>query len=825
MVSHTTAYSFKPRDFVLVNCGSPTDATDADKRLWINDSSAQFFSSVPSSSFPAEAAETLTNLLPTEVPHKTARIFTSASTTTFTGLSEGRHFLRLYFYPSFYHGLDPKNAFFSVEAGPYTLLRNFSPTIAAASLNQFYIIQEFFITIPSSGNLTLSFIPSSSATFAFINGIEIISSPQLFYSGITNSSVAVGVGLLLPIYDHDVLQTVARLNVGGSSISPMEDSGLFRTWSDDSRYIFGTALGETQRAEGNVFIRYSYCVPDYIAPHDVYATARSMELNTSLNLNYNLTWSITVDNGFRYLIRLHFCELQQEVYKENRRVFNVYVNNMMADPEFDVILYASEKIRAPTYTGVAVYKDYMVLMPGQSGKESRLLIELQPVTDIKPFYTDAILNGLEVFKVNKTFDSLAGPSRSFTLPPPSETKFLHLIGGHGGEHDHIILCAIGGFAAVLSIGAFLFLVLLKILKKREKEKESHDDGALCRNGSSYRQPKKGKSDPTSATIRHVMKGAGFTDRVPITNCRRFKFSEIVAATNNFDDTLLLGVGGFSKVYMGVIDNGIRVAVKRGEELSQHGIIQFHNEIDILSKLYHCHLVSLIGFCEDSSEMILVYDYMHRGTFRQHLYGAGKPHLSWRQRLEICIGAAKALHYLHTGAKYTLVHRDVKTNNILIDQNWVAKVSDFGISRMGTSVDCAYMSTEVKGTFGYFDPEYFRTKKLTQKSDVYSFGVVLLEALCARPAVDMSRPSREIGLAEWALSCQCRGKLEEVIDPFLKGKIEAGCLSKFWEITERCLANRGGERPSMVDVLWNLELALRLQENAGETNRQTMTPVL
>ncbi|KAF3777577.1 Receptor-like protein kinase FERONIA [Nymphaea thermarum] len=174
-------------------------------------------------SSPLKAAETPTSLLPTEVPHKTARIFTSsASTTTFTRLSTDHHFLWPYFYPSFYHGLDSENA--------------------------------------------LSFIPSPSASatksFAFMNEMEIISSPELFYSRATNSVIA---GLSFPIYDHDVLQTVARLNVVGSSVTTMEDSG----WSDDFRYIFGTALGQSQRLEGNVPICYSYFVPDCIALHDL----------------------------------------------------------------------------------------------------------------------------------------------------------------------------------------------------------------------------------------------------------------------------------------------------------------------------------------------------------------------------------------------------------------------------------------------------------------------------------------------------------------------------------------------------------------------------
>ncbi|RVW36435.1 Receptor-like protein kinase THESEUS 1 [Vitis vinifera] len=167
--------------------------------------------------------------------------------------------------------------------------------------------------------------------------------------------------------------------------------------------------------------------------------------------------------------------------------------------------------------------------------------------------------------------------------------------------------------------------------------------------------------------------------------RLFMFQEIMDATNKFDESLLLGVGGF-------------------------GLAEFRTEIEMLSKLRHRHLVSLIGYCDERSEMILVYEYMANGPLRSHLYGTDLPSLSWKQRLEICIGAARGLHYLHT-----------------------AKVADFGLSKTGPALDQTHVSTAVKGSFGYLDPEYFRRQQLTEKSDVYSFGVVLMEVLCTRPA--------------------------------------------------------------------------------------------
>lgn len=538
----------------------------------------------------------------------------------------------------------------------------------------------------------------------------------------------------------------------GNATVNPQNDTLSRHWVPDGSFLKSHNLVQFLSKPRTVNYTQGGPTPE-IAPPAVYGTVSKLNTDSDPNLNVNVTWYFDVDPGFGYLVRFHFCDVVSE--SPTQIMFNVFINSWFAYRHLDLSKETSEKLASPYYLDVVMRETHSNL----------LSVSVGTATDA-PAYPNAMLNGLEIMKISNSKGFLDVDAASLKLNSKVKTGL-------------IVGIAIGVVFIVVILALALFLVV-----RRRKRTYSTANGNKINEASEY----------------------GY----------RFSLAAIRKATNNFDESLVIGVGGFGKVFKGVLEDNREVAIKRGNPDSQQGINEFRTEIEMLSHFRHRHLVALIGYCDEHNEMILLYEYMENGTLKSHLYGSDNPILSWKQRLEICIGSARGLYYLHTGSAKPIIHRDVKSANILLDENLMAKVADFGLSKTGPDLDKTHVSTAVKGSFGYLDPEYLIRQQLTEKSDVYSFGVVLYEVLCGRPVIDPSLPREMVNLVEWATKLQKKGELEKIIDPNLAGQIKAESLRKFLETAEKCLADCGLDRPSMGEVLWNLEYALQLQDDEASS---------
>ncbi|PWA86251.1 protein kinase-like domain, Phloem protein 2-like protein [Artemisia annua] len=300
-----------------------------------------------------------------------------------------------------------------------------------------------------------------------------------------------------------------------------------------------------------------------------------------------------------------------------------------------------------------------------------------------------------------------------------------------------------------------------------------------------------------------------------------KLEAIKSATDNFSDTKIIGKGGFGNVYEGELSQPRRktkVAFKRLDRKHGQGNPEFWKEVMMLSCYTHENLISLLGYCNEGGEMILVYEHASNGSLDRHL---SSTNLTWTQRIRICHDAAKGLRYLHEdkGNHHRVLHRDIKSSNILLDENWKAKVSDMGLAKVGPANQYTFLITDIVGTFGYIDPMYLRMGFLTKESDVYSFGVVLFEVLCGRLCFDYSNAHSWNIVHIWKQKYE-ENKLDEVmLKDDLMQALDQSSLEIFSEIAYQCLQESREKRPKMSDVVEKLEIALKTQEHVDLTPKK------
>ncbi|XP_022146178.1 receptor-like protein kinase HERK 1 [Momordica charantia] len=755
---------FQPVDNYLVDCGSSTNVS-VGSRVFMADNLGSKLLSTPkdilANSTSISASSSNNSLL-----FETARIFTGLSKFKFPIKSTGRHWIRLYFLPFVFSGFNMSAANFSVSTQNYVLLRDLV-------VEKDPVVKEFSVNV-TSDTLEVIFAPVNGS-FAYLNAIEVASVPDILILDEANILEPAGKfqGLSTLTYE-----TVARVNMGGPKVAADSDP-LSRNWVSDGSFLVNPNSATSFSNIAAVKYSDDGAAPE-IAPNVVYGTLTQMNSKGDPNSNFNVTWQFKVDPGFQYLVRFHFCDIMSKSL--HQLYFNVYIDSWLVIHDLDLSAALSNRLGTPYY------------MDSVTGliKNDILHVSIGP-SNLANVYPNAILNGLEILKMNNSVGSLSGEDSVLSFPDSTSSN----------KHVGVIVgVSVGAFVAAILVGILLMLHRRKRKTTRPAPSKtwisiSTAGGNSHTMGSKY----------SNGTITSAASNYGY--RIP--------FAAVQEATNNFDESWVIGIGGFGKVYKGVLNDGTKVAVKRGNPRSQQGLAEFQTEIEMLSQFRHRHLVSLIGYCDERNEMILIYEYMENGTLKSHLYGSDYPSMSWKERLEVCIGAARGLHYLHTGYAKPVIHRDVKSANILLDENLMAKVADFGLSKTGPEIDQTHVSTAVKGSFGYLDPEYFRRQQLTEKSDVYSFGVVLFEVLCARPVIDPTLPREMVNLAEWAMKWQKRGQLDQIIDSSLVGKVRPNSLRKFGETAEKCLADFGVDRPSMGDVLWNLEYALQLQEAVIEVD--------
>ncbi|GMP63464.1 hypothetical protein CsSME_00025147 [Camellia sinensis var. sinensis] len=297
--------------------------------------------------------------------------------------------------------------------------------------------------------------------------------------------------------------------------------------------------------------------------------------------------------------------------------------------------------------------------------------------------------------------------------------------------------------------------------------------------------------------------------------RCFSFEDLKKYTNNFSDANCIGAGGYGKVYRGTLPTEQLVAIKRAKQGSTQGGLEFKSELELLSRIHHKNVVSLVGFCFEQGEQMLVYEYIANGTLKESLSGKSGIRLDWMRRLQIALGAARGLQYLHELANPPIIHGDIKSNNILLDEYLNAKVSDFGLSMSIADPKNFHITTQVKGTMGYLDPEYCMTQQLTVKSDVYGFGVLMIELITAKQPIEKDK---YIVSEVWQKMDKTEDlyDLHEILDPNILGTAVKG-LEQFVDLAMRCVEEEGAARPTMCEVVKEIENIMQIAPNTDSVS--------
>ncbi|MED6191675.1 hypothetical protein PIB30_002482 [Stylosanthes scabra] len=433
------------------------------------------------------------------------------------------------------------------------------------------------------------------------------------------------------------------------------------------------------------------------------------------------------------------------------------------------------------------------------------------------------------------------------IPPPSPSSSSTQASNLHYKNMRVILVisivgSVGAFAGLCTILYFLWVGAKRVLFKKKnvdnlEQPRRNDDS----DGDGYvdlaPMPPNRTSNATSlGSLRRYRSVGSSSSKHNLDKIENFSLNELVIATNYFSNDNKIGSGSFGSVYKGKLADNREVAIKRGEIVStrkkkkfQEKETAFDSELSLLSRLHHKHLVRLIGFCEENEERLLVYEYMSNGSIHEHLHNknnnvekSSSIFNSWKMRIKIALDAARGIEYIHNYAVPPIIHRDIKSSNILLDLNWNARVSDFGLSLIWPEIEQDSILIRAVGTVGYIDPEYYELNVLTTKSDVYGLGVVMLELLTGKRAVfkldqeNNSKSNGPMGIVEYARPRIAKGELWSILDCRVgKPNVnEVEALKVMGFIAMHCVSLKGKERPEMTEIVANLERALSFLEGSS-----------
>lgn len=397
--------------------------------------------------------------------------------------------------------------------------------------------------------------------------------------------------------------------------------------------------------------------------------------------------------------------------------------------------------------------------------------------------------------------------------PPSTEQQYHTFRSHHNDMDpptNILLIILPIIIVIMFISIILIIVMLRRLKSAKTDNNkgfcSNNNGDCMFLSHSSIVSINASSDDGNGRCLYGANSVR-APTVQVKGVQVFTYKEVELASGRFKDGNVIGNGGFGVVYRGVLKDGTAAAIKRLHREGKQGERAFRVEVDLLSRLSSPYLVQLLGYCADQHHRLLIFEFMPNGSLQSHLHSSISQYrssLNWGIRLRIALDCARGLEYLHEHAVPSVIHRDFKSSNILLNQHFRAKVSDFGLAKLGSDKINGLVSTRVLGTTGYLAPEYASTGKLTTKSDVYSYGVVLLELISGRVPLDTKRPPGEHVLVSWALPrLTNREKVMEMVDPSLQGQYSRKDLIQVAAIAAMCVQPESDYRPLMTDVVQSL----------------------